>query len=357
MNKCGLFLTKQQQVFTNGDWEALNIWKYYDYSEVALLSIGIWSQHSCYSATERIHDLAERANLFIVKMRDKGCHIIHGGSYSNYSCKTGNWEDSTLRKNIKGRPMAFLHDKGINIPPLPFDDSDGGYIPEDKNLEYSKKKVSMHPKISVDYERDCISDYSKEILNYLLDKKIKVLLVFGTHTNMCILDKPYGIKWYLRYGFPVVLVRDICDTMYNPQKPPYITQPESNLLMASWMERHICPTMDSREVLCLDKKAIFVDIDDTITTGKGYETCQPKVQMIQRLNDFYDAGHNVVYWTARGMVAGRDWYAHTKKQLNSWGAKHTLLVMKKPFFNIFLEDKSMNLNLYDDESWAEEIDK
>ena len=32
-------------------------------------------------------------------MREKGCHIIHGGSYPNYSCKKGNWEDTNLRKN------------------------------------------------------------------------------------------------------------------------------------------------------------------------------------------------------------------------------------------------------------------
>ena len=209
MQKCGLLLTKQTQVFTNSEFEKINLFKYYNYNEVALLSIGIWSSHSCYSATERIHNLAEHANTFIEKMRSKGCHIIHGGSYSNYSCKTGNWEDSQLRKNIKGMATAKLIDHGTHFPPLPIDDSDGGYDKSDKNLEYNKKTITIHPKISVDYEKDCISDYSKEILNYLYAKKIKCILVFGTHTNMCILDKPYGIKWYIRYGFPVVIVRDL----------------------------------------------------------------------------------------------------------------------------------------------------
>jgi hypothetical protein len=355
MQKCGLLLTKQTQVFTNSDFEKINLFKYYNYDEVALLSIGIWSSHSCYSATERIHNLAERANIFIEKMRNKGCHIIHGGSYSNYSCKTGNWEESQLRKNIKGMPMAVLKDYGINVPPIPFDDSDGGFDKSDKNMEYNKKNVTIHPKITVDYEKDCISEYSKEILNYLHTKKIKCILVFGTHTNMCVLDKPYGIKWYIRYGFPVIIVRDLCDTMYNPKMSPYCSQAESNNIMTSWLERYICPSIDSTETLFLDNKTVVVDIDDTITTGKGYEDCKPRTDVIAKLNALHEKNYNIIYWTARGTVSDRDWYEHTKKQLELWNVKYNALLMKKPFFDKFIEDKSINLDKYTDENWYNEL--
>ena len=355
MEKCGLYLTRGVQVFTNSEFEKINMFKYYNYNELALLSIGIWSSHSCYPASERIHELAERANIFITKMREKGCHIIHGGSYPNYSCKKGNWEDTNLRKNIKGKPACSLIDKGISVPPLPFDDSDGGYDIKDKNKEYSKKTVTINPKIEVDYDKDCISDYSKEILNYLFDKKIKCLLVFGTHTNMCILDKPYGIKWYIRYGFPVILVRDLCDTMYNPKMPPYITQPESNVVMSSWMEKYICPTISSTEVLFLDNKTVMVDIDDTITRGKGYEECTPNTSVIEKINTLYDRKYNIIYWTARGTLSDKDWYQHTKQQLDKWNVKYTLLITKKPFFDKFIEDKSINLDKYSDEKWIEEL--
>ena len=355
MQKCGLFLTKQTQVFTNTDFEKVNLFKYYNYNEVALLSIGIWSSHSCYSATERIHELAERANTFIEKMRNKGCHIIHGGSYTNYSCKTGDWEESQLRKNIKGMETAKLIDHGTHFPPLPIDDSDGGYDKCDKNLEYSKKTITIHPKISVDYEKDCISDYSKEILNYLYAKKIKCILVFGTHTNMCILDKPYGIKWYIRYGFPTVIVRDLCDSMYNPKMPPYIPQSESNNVMNSWLEKYVCPTIHSSEVLFLDNKTIVVDIDDTITEGKGYEDCKPRADVIEKLNTLYEKKYNIIYWTARGTLSDKDWYEHTKNQLKSWNVKYNLLLMKKPFFDKFIEDKSINLDKYTDNTWFNEL--
>jgi hypothetical protein len=345
MNKCGLYLRKQNQMFTNNEYEIFEKFKYYNYDEIALLSIGIWSAHSCYSATERIHELAEKANIFIKKMRSNGSHIIHCGSYSNYHCKTGNWNDTMLRKNIKGHPMASLQDKGMSIPPLPLDDSDGGYEKSDKNMEYDKSKISIHPKIEIDYEKDCISDYSKEILNYLHAKKIKVILCFGTHTNMCILDKPYGIKGYIRYGFPVILVRDLCDCMYNSNKKPSISHDEANNINISWFEKYICPTIDSNEVLNLNNKTIFIDIDNTITTGKGYENeCFPKKDVIEDLNNLYQKNYNIVYWTSRGVISDNNWYKHTFNQLKNWGVKFTLLITKKPYFDFFLEDKSLNLD-------------
>ena len=344
MNKAGLYLKKRTQLFTNGEHEVFEKFKYYNYNEIALLSIGIWNGHSCYSATERIHKLAAEANIFIKKMRENGSHIIHCGSYSNYYCKEGNWEETNLRKNMKGHSMAILKDKGITIPPLPLDDSDGGYEKEDKNLEYDKKKVSIHESIEIDYEKDCISSYSKEILNYLYAKKIKCILVFGTHTNMCILDKPYGIKWYIRYGFPTICVRDLCDSMYNSKKFPFVEHEKSNDIMSEWLEKYICPTINSTEVLNLNNKTIFVDIDNTITRGKGYENCVPRQETIKKLNDLYDKEYNIVYWTSRGVISDNDWYEHTKKQLKIWYAKYNLLITKKHFFNTFIEDKSINLD-------------
>lgn len=346
MNKVGLYVKKRTQFFTNGEYEVFEKFKYYNYNEIALLSIGIWNEHSCYSATNRINELAKRANIFIKKMRNNGSHIIHCGSYSNYSCKEGNWDNTNLRKNIKGHPMAVLKDKGIIIPPLPLDDSDGGYEIDDKNLEYDKKKIHINSNIEIDYDNDCISDYSKEILNYLYSKNIKCILVFGTHTNMCLLDKPYGIKWYIRYGFPTICVRDLCDSMFNNIKYP--NHNKSNNIMIEWLEKYICPTINSNEIIDLKQKTIIVDIDKTITDGQGYEECKPKEPVINKLNSLFMKGNNIIYWTSRGIISDNDWYEHTKNQLLKWNVKFNLLIVKKPFFDKFIDDKSINLDTQED---------
>ena len=346
-NIIGLYLKRRIQLFYNNDFEVFEKFKYYNANELAILCVGMWNSHSCQPALERQHKIAKRANIFLKRMRNAGSKIIIGGSYPNYSCKFGNWDDTQLRKNIRNKPIVKLIDKGISYPTLPFDDSDGGYKPEDKNLEYNKKNVTLHPEIELDYEKDCISNYSKEILNYLYDKKIKCLIVFGAHTNMCVLDKPYGVKWFIRYGFPVVIVRDLCDTMYNPEMPPYISQKESNTLMSEWLEKYICPTIHSNEILFLKKKTYFVDIDQTITEGDTYEKCNPKIEVIQKLNNFYDNGHNIIYWTSRGIISDKNWLEFTRKQLKKWKVKYTILRTKKPFYDQFIDDKSINLNSAD----------
>ena len=81
------------------------------------------------------------------------------------------------------------------------------------------------------------------------------------------------------------------------------------------------------------KQTIFVDIDGTICQNRddlrkeqldtpiNYEDVQPYPKRISVINDLYDEGHTIVYWTARGCVTGQDYYEMTKEQLMKWGAK------------------------------------
>ena len=103
------------------------------------------------------------------------------------------------------------------------------------------------------------------------------------------------------------------------------------------------------------KKIIYVDVDGTICQNRddlrkeqldtpiNYEDVQPYPKRISIINDLYDEGHTIVYWTARGCVTGQDYYEMTKEQLMKWGAKHhDLQVGNKPFFDFYICDKSFN---------------
>ena len=74
---------------------------------------------------------------------------------------------------------------------------------------------------------------------------------------------------------------------------------------------------------------IYVDIDETICTTEGqsseardYSTATPIIKNIQKVNDLYDAGNRIVYWTARGTMTGIDWREVTESQFNMWGVKY-----------------------------------
>ena len=91
---------------------------------------------------------------------------------------------------------------------------------------------------------------------------------------------------------------------------------------------------------------IYIDIDETICGYKGkrdYTKAIPNIRNIVKANKLYDEGHTIVYWTARGAVTGIDWTELTKEQLDKWGAKHHELKLDKPFYDIFIDDKNINV--------------
>ncbi len=101
---------------------------------------------------------------------------------------------------------------------------------------------------------------------------------------------------------------------------------------------------------------IFVDIDETIcrnpnkdkTKARDYTKSVPIELNIKAINKFYDEGHHITYWTARGTVTGIDWYDITKEQLIEWGAKHHDLLLGKPAYDIYIDDKSLNTRTWEE---------
>jgi len=94
------------------------------------------------------------------------------------------------------------------------------------------------------------------------------------------------------------------------------------------------------------------DIDGTIcseTYGK-YDLAEPFIGRIKKINEAYDAGHKITYYTARGMGSNNNnvaeaynkWYAFTEKQLGLWGAKYHTLFLGKPSGDIYVDDKGIS---------------
>ena len=99
-----------------------------------------------------------------------------------------------------------------------------------------------------------------------------------------------------------------------------------------------------------NKKYTFCfDIDNTICktpeTGE-YELAKPLYNRIARINDLYNQGHTIVYWTARGTRTGKDWRELTEAQFAKWLVKYHELKFKKPVYDIFVDDKNINSEVY-----------
>ena len=89
---------------------------------------------------------------------------------------------------------------------------------------------------------------------------------------------------------------------------------------------------------------IYVDIDNTITITRGtdYKNATPLIERIVKINNYYDDGHEITYWTARGTVSKIDYKKLTEEQLMKWGVKYHKLIMGKEPYDMFIDDKSFN---------------
>jgi hypothetical protein len=92
----------------------------------------------------------------------------------------------------------------------------------------------------------------------------------------------------------------------------------------------------------------YVDIDHTIfnTQGMDYENSKPIIDRIEKINKLYDEGHTIVYWTARGSGSGKDWSEVTKEQFKRYGVKYHTLKFGKPVYDLFIDDKNINSEVY-----------
>ncbi len=91
---------------------------------------------------------------------------------------------------------------------------------------------------------------------------------------------------------------------------------------------------------------IYVDIDNTIcyTENSDYENSKPRYEQIEKINELYDKGNEIIYWTARGGHSGIDWSRFTKRQIDNWGCKYTKIeTQKKPSYDLFICDKTKRI--------------
>lgn len=97
---------------------------------------------------------------------------------------------------------------------------------------------------------------------------------------------------------------------------------------------------------------IYVDIDETIcdydmNSPREYKDAKPIWMNIDKINDLFDDGHKITYYTARGSIykdRQPEFYSLTLKQLGTWGCKyHELIVGHKPAYDLMICDKTKRI--------------
>ncbi|MAJ22907.1 MAG: phosphoheptose isomerase [Candidatus Pelagibacter sp. TMED64] len=100
------------------------------------------------------------------------------------------------------------------------------------------------------------------------------------------------------------------------------------------------------------KKTYCFDIDNVICStpkSKNYSQCKPKKKVINFINHLFNKGNTIKIFTARYMgrnkenisKAKKQGYKFTRNQLKMWGLKYHKLIMGKPSYDLFVDDKAL----------------
>ena len=234
-------------------------------SRTAIIVCDMWDLHHCRNAVIREGEMAPRMNEMLEKARAAGVLIIHAPS----SCMKS-YEGTPARERAKSAPAAArLPDKISEwckqIPAeeqavYPIDQSD----PEDEEPAVHEKWAKeleakgVNPRLPwtreidvlrIDQEKDAISDSGTEIWNLLESRGITNVILTGVHVNMCVAGRPFGLRQMAKNGRHVVLMRDLTDSMYNPQRWPFVSHTRGTELFIQHAEKHISPTITSDQIL------------------------------------------------------------------------------------------------------------
>ncbi|MDR0668553.1 MAG: isochorismatase family protein [Treponema sp.] len=241
-------IRKQHLTFRNGlrRWDVLEEPFRCTTAETALIIVDMWDKHWSSGSTRRFGQLAPRINESAGRARERGILVVHAPSDTETF-----YRGSPARDRLFSAPRlaAIPEPVTVNDHPLPIDDSDGGSESVDDYPPHSRVWTRQNEVIMIDQARDVLcGDEGDLLFSYLQYRGIRFLIYTGVASNMCVLNRSFGIKKMLRRGMRTVLVRDLTDAMYNPERPPYVSHEEGAALVTAYIEKFYCPTIDSGQV-------------------------------------------------------------------------------------------------------------
>jgi nicotinamidase-related amidase len=235
----------------SGQFECTYKTLHWDPKKTAIIVCDMWDDHWCKGAAARVAEIAPRMNDFIAEARNRGVLIVHSPS----ECMKA-YADHPARLRAKNIPRVELPDfmrqqcSGLDVEKQvkwPIDQSDGGCDctpPCPKSRPWKKQIDTI--KITDD---DAISDSGVEIASLFAQRGIENVMLVGVHENMCVVGRSFGLRNMVRLGKNVVLVRDMTDALYNPQKEPHVSHLRGTELVCEHIEKYICPTVTSSDLL------------------------------------------------------------------------------------------------------------
>ncbi len=235
-------------------------------TKTAIIVCDVWDTHHSINAVRRVEEIAPRIDAVLKHARAQGATIIHApsdcmDSYTEHPARHRAMNVSValqLPTGIKEWRSRIDSEKSAVYP---IDQSDGGSDDDPaENAVWAKQMESQgrnpgtpwkaqSPLIAIESDLDFISDKGDEVWSILQSRSIENVILVGVHTNMCVLGRPFGLRNVVAAGKRVALLRDLTDTMYNPQRWPFVNHHTGTDRIIEYIEKYVCPTLTSDQFI------------------------------------------------------------------------------------------------------------
>ena len=250
VNPPNIRFTVQKRVPSSGSdsFTLITETQQWDAAKTAIIICDMWDQHWCKGASERVSEMAPHMNSVLNIAREKGILIVHSPS----DCMKF-YKDYPQRKFAEkySLPTDKAEEGGALLPTekdavWPIDQSNGGCNDTPRCTErypWTRETELLEIK-----ETDVISDSGKELVRLFKEKGINRVILMGVHTNMCVINRPFGLRNMITKGMNVALMRDMTDVMYDARQAPFVNHFIGLGLMVEYIEKYIAPTVLSTDL-------------------------------------------------------------------------------------------------------------
>jgi nicotinamidase-related amidase len=219
----------------------------WEVAQTAIIICDMWDAHTCDLSAQRVAAMAPRMNQVISAARSLGVMIIHAPSDTMKF-----YEGTPQRRRMQQAPkaasatpiLARCARDSAEERSFPIDDTvsacDDPAPRKEKGAPWPWTREN--PAIDV-IGFDGVSDNAQEIYNFCRQEGITNVALMGVHTNICILNRGFGLRQMTQLGFHMVLARDLTDAMYDPRTRPFVSHTRGTELVIEHIETRWAPTI------------------------------------------------------------------------------------------------------------------
>src|SRR5579864_2464655 len=224
----------------------------WEVAQTAIIICDMWDAHTCSLSAQRVAAMAPRMNQVVSAARSLGVMIVHAPSDTMKFYEGTPWRERMKRAPTAACPIPILARCGrepLEERNFPIDDSAGGCDDPIARKETGPPYPWTRENSAIDIVGfDGVSDNGQEIYNFFKQEGIANVALMGVHTNICILNRSFGIRQMTKTGFQVALVRDLTDAMYDPRKRPFVSHARGTELVIEHIETRWCPSISSADL-------------------------------------------------------------------------------------------------------------